>query len=256
MALALADGICRAGLVRADQIVVSEPHSDARQRLTDRLPGVRFAETGAAAAAADLVILAVKPQHAAEACGPLIGHVRPTAVVVSIVAGLSTATLAALAVTDRIVLVMPNTPCLVGKGVSAICRTPAVSDDAFQRVSGLLAAVGSVHAVDESLLDAVTGLSGSGPGYIAMVVESLAAGGVAAGLPEPLAVALATETLAGTAALLEQSGEHPAEIRRRVCSPGGTTLAGLAAMEQAGVAHGLAAGVVVARDRARELGSR
>ena len=87
MALALADGICRAGLVRADQIVVSEPHSDARQRLTDRLPGVRFAETGAAAAAADLVILAVKPQHAAEACGPLIGHVRPTAVVVSIVAG-------------------------------------------------------------------------------------------------------------------------------------------------------------------------
>jgi pyrroline-5-carboxylate reductase len=100
----------------------------------------------------------------------------------------------------------------------------------------------------------VTGLSGSGPGYIAMVVESLTAGGVAAGLPEPLALALAKETLAGTAALLEQSGDHPAEIRRRVCSPGGTTLAGLEAMEQAGVARGLAAGVIAARDRARELG--
>ena len=256
MALALADGMCRAGLVRADQIVVSEPHPDARARLEARLPGVRFAESPAAAAAANIVVLAVKPQQAAEACGAITGHLHPDAVLVSIVAGLSTPALEALAGTGRIVRVMPNTPCLVGKGVSAICRTAAVPDAAFEQVSHLLAAVGSVHAVDESLLDAVTGLSGSGPGYIAMVVESLAAGGVAAGLPEPLALALTQETLAGTAALLEQSGEHPAEIRRRVCSPGGTTLAGLEAMEQAGVARGLAAGVIAACDRARELGSR
>ncbi|MDA1038836.1 MAG: pyrroline-5-carboxylate reductase [Planctomycetota bacterium] len=255
MALALADGFCRAGLLQPQQIVVSEPHPDARARLEARLPGVRFAQSSTAADEAGLVILAVKPQQAAEACGAIAGHLRPDAVLVSIVAGLSTATLRQLVGIDRIVRVMPNTPCLVGKGVSAICRTPAVRDDSFQRVSTLLAAVGTVHSVDEDLLDAVTGLSGSGPGYIAMVVESLAAGGVAAGLPEPLAVALATETLAGTAALLEQSGEHPAEIRKRVCSPGGTTLAGLATMDEAGVARGLAAGVVAARDRARELGS-
>lgn len=256
MALALADGFCRAGLVQADQMVVSEPHSEARGRFADRLPGVRFASGGDAVQSADVVILAVKPQQAAEACGDIAGRLRPGAVLVSIVAGLSTASLEGLTGTHRIVRVMPNTPCLVGKGVSAICRTSAVSDDDFRRVSRLLAAVGTVHAVDENLLDAITGLSGSGPGYIAMVVESLAAGGVAAGLSEPLAIALAVETLAGTAALLEQSGEHPAEIRKRVCSPGGTTLAGLAAMEQGGVARGLAAGVVAARDRARELGRR
>jgi pyrroline-5-carboxylate reductase len=254
MALALADGFCRAGLLEPQQIVVSEPHPAARARLEARLPGVQFTESGPAADKAGLVILAVKPQQAAEACGAIVGHLQPDAALVSIVAGLSTATLRHLAKTDRIVRVMPNTPCLVGKGVSAICRTPAVGDNCFQRVRTLLAAVGTVHSVDEYLLDAVTGLSGSGPGYIAMVVESLAAGGVAAGLPEPLAVALATETLAGTAALLEQSGEHPAEIRKRVCSPGGTTLAGLEAMEEGGVARGLAAGVVAARDRARELG--
>jgi pyrroline-5-carboxylate reductase len=256
MALALADGFCRAGLMRPEQIVVSDPHPDARSRLESQLPGVRFADSGEAAGVADLAILAVKPQQAAEACGAIAGRLRPGAVLVSIVAGLSTSSLQQLVGTDNVVRVMPNTPCLVGKGVSAICRTPAVGDNAFQQVTMLLSAVGTVHAVEESLIDAVTGLSGSGPGYIAMVVESLAAGGVAAGLPEPLAIALAVETLAGTAALLEQSGEHPAEIRKRVCSPGGTTLAGLAAMEQGGVARGLAAGVVAARDRARELGSR
>lgn len=255
MALALADGFCRAGLVQPRQIVVSEPHPEARARLEARLPGVRFAASAPATDEAAFVILAVKPQQAAEACHAIAGHLQPEAVLVSIVAGLSTAMLQRLTGTDRIVRVMPNTPCLVGKGVSAVCRTPAVGDAAFQRVSGLLSAVGTVHTIDENLLDAVTGLSGSGPGYIAMVAESLAAGGVAAGLPEPLALALALETLAGTAALLEQSGEHPAEIRKRVCSPGGTTLAGLAAMEEAGVARGLAAGVVAARDRARELGS-
>lgn len=256
MALALADGMGRAGLVQADHLVVSEPQQEARARLEARLPGIRFADSPAAAAAAGLVILAVKPQQAAEACGAIAGHLHPDAVLVSIVAGLSTTALEALAGTNRIVRVMPNTPCLVGKGVSAICRTPAVPDHVFQRVSSLLGAVGSVHPVDERLLDAVTGLSGSGPGYIAMVVESLAAGGVAAGLPEPLALELAKKTLAGTAALLEQTGEHPAEIRRRVCSPGGTTLAGLDAMERAGVSRGLAAGVIAARDRARELGTR
>ena len=256
MALALADGFCRAGLMRPAQIVVSDPYPEARSRFEGRLPGIRFADSGEAATVADLVILAVKPQQAAEACGAITGRLRPDAILVSIVAGLSTMSLEQMAGTDRVVRVMPNTPCLVRKGVSAICRTPAVGDEPFRQVSDLFAAVGTVHAVDECLLDAVTGLSGSGPGYIAMVVESLAAGGVAAGLSESLAIALAVETLSGTAALLEHSGEPPAEIRKRVCSPGGTTLAGLAAMEQGGVARGLAAGVVAARDRAHELGKR
>lgn len=255
MALALADGFCRAGLIAPREIICFDPHPAARDRLAGRLPGVRFAAaSGAAAAAAPVVVLAVKPQQAAAACAEIAGSLGPAAVVISIVAGLSTASLTALTGSPRIIRVMPNTPCLVGKGVSAVCATAAVAAAQFANACHLLGAVGAVHEVDESLMDAVTGVSGSGPGFIAMFVEALAAGGVRAGLPEPLAMSLAKETLAGTAALLEVTGEPPATIRERVCSPGGTTLAGLAAMEQAGVARGIAAGVVAARDRARELG--
>ncbi|MEI7861212.1 MAG: pyrroline-5-carboxylate reductase dimerization domain-containing protein, partial [Planctomycetota bacterium] len=150
--------------------------------------------------------------------------------------------------------VMPNTPCLVGKGVSAVCRTPEVPATAASRVSALLAAVGYVHEVDEGLLDAVTGLSGSGPGFVALVVEALADGGVKAGLPRALAQALAVETLAGTAALLEQTGEHPAQIKDRVSSPGGTTIAGLAVLEQQAVRGAFIDAVVAAAARAKELG--
>lgn len=256
MALALADGFCRAGLVDPSRIMVSEPDAVARQRFVDRMPAVQFTSGRQATAAADVVFLAVKPQQAAEACADIAGSLRPEAVVVSIVAGLPLASLKRLAGTERIVRVMPNTPCLVGRGVSAVCRARGVSDDSMARIVALLGAVGTVHAVEEPLLDAITGLSGSGPGFVAMFVEALAAGGVEAGLNDVLAMRLAVETLAGTAALLEQTGEPPARIRERVCSPGGTTLAGLAAMEAEGVARGIAAGVVAARDRAQELGSR
>ncbi len=149
---------------------------------------------------------------------------------------------------------MPNTPCLVGKGVSVICRTAAVPADVAERVSDLLAAVGSVHDADESLMNAVTAVSGSGPGFLALIVEAIAAGGERAGLPRPLATALAVETLAGTGRLLEETGEDPAVIRERVSSPGGTTLAGLGVMAERGVAEALAAAVLAATARASELG--
>jgi pyrroline-5-carboxylate reductase len=219
------------------------------------VPGIHFAATGAeAAAAARLVFLAVKPQQAAAACGEFAAALSADAVLVSIVAGLSTQSLATLARTPRVVRVMPNTPGLVGRGVSVVCRTPEVPAAAAERVLALLGAVGHVHEVDESLLDAVTGLSGSGPGFLALLVEALADGGVKAGLPRLLAQALAVETLAGTGALLEQTREHPAQVKDRVSSPGGTTIAGLAVLEQRGVRGALIDAVVAAAVRARELG--
>jgi len=227
----------------------------ARDRLAEHVPGVRFADSGAAAVAgAELVFLAVKPQQAHAACTEIAAGVMAEGVVVSIVAGLPLDTLATWLGTRRVIRVMPNTPCLVGKGVSAVCRTPEVPAAAASRVSALLAAVGYVHEVDEGLLDAVTGLSGSGPGFVALVVEALADGGVKAGLPRALAQALAVETLAGTAALLEQTGEHPAQIKDRVSSPGGTTIAGLAVLEQQAVRGALIDAVVAAAARAKELG--
>jgi pyrroline-5-carboxylate reductase len=153
-----------------------------------------------------------------------------------------------------VIRVMPNTPCLVGQGVSVVCQTADVPAAAAARVRQLLAAVGRVHEADESQLNAVTGLSGSGPGFVALLVEALADGGVKAGLPRPLALALAIETLSGTGALLEQTGEHPAQIKDRVSSPGGTTIAGLAVLEQRGVRGALIDAVVAAANRAKELG--
>ncbi len=255
MALALAEGFCLANLVAADRITVFDPSEAARARLAARVPGVRFAtSTAEAVHDAAVVFLAVKPQQAAVACQELAPSIPHDAVLVSIVAGLPLATLADLSGTKRIIRVMPNTPCLVGRGVSVVCRTPDVPAAAAQRVHALLAAVGTVHEVDESLLDAVTGLSGSGPGFVALLVEALSDGGVKAGLPRPLALALAVETLAGTAALLEQTGEHPAQIKDRVSSPGGTTIAGLAVLEQRGVRSALIDAVVAAAARAKELG--
>jgi pyrroline-5-carboxylate reductase len=255
MALALAEGFTRAGLVAPAEITVYDPAAEARSQLAARVAGVRFAASGAeAAASAALVLLAVKPQMAAAACGEIAAALRPDATVVSIVAGLPTARLAALTGTPRVIRVMPNTPSLVGRGVSAVCRTPAVPAAVVDRVLELLRSVGHVHEVDEDLLDAVTGLSGSGPGFLALVVEALAAGGVEAGLPEDLALALAVETLAGTGALLEQTREHPAVVRDRVTSPGGTTLAGLNTLRDRGVPQAVAAAVVAATARARELG--
>jgi pyrroline-5-carboxylate reductase len=256
MALALAEGFCRAGLVAAEQITVYDPSDAARERLAARVPGVRFAATGPeAAAAAPIVFLAVKPQQAAVACREIAASLSSGSAVVSIVAGLPMAKLAALLGTNRIVRVMPNTPCLVGKGVSVVCRAADVSAETGRRVADLLGAVGHVHEVDEGLLDAVTGLSGSGPGFVALLVEALSDGGVKAGLPRPLAMALAVETFAGTAALLEQTGEHPAQIKDRVSSPGGTTIAGLAVLEQRGVRGAVIDAVVAAASRARELGA-
>jgi len=254
MALALAAGFHRAGLVAPADIVVYDPHAPARDRLAAAVPGVRFAATaGEAAAAAGIVFLAVKPQQAAAACGEIAPSLRADAVLVSIAAGVTLASLAGMAGTNRVVRVMPNTPCLVGQGVSVVCQTSDVPAPAAAGVRDLLAAVGHVHEADESQMNAVTGLSGSGPGFVALLVEALADGGVKAGLPRQLALALAIETLSGTGALLEQTGEHPAQIKDRVSSPGGTTIAGLAVLEQRGVRGALIDAVVAATNRAKEL---
>ncbi len=254
MALALASGFVRSGLVAPQKIVVFDPSEAARDRLAGAVPGIAFADAAAAAVErSGIVFLCVKPQQVAEAAAALHGRILHSSVVVSIVAGLSLDQLADRLGTGRVIRVMPNTPCLVGQGVSVVCKTPAVEPAQAATVRSLLEAVGTVHEVDESLMNAVTGVSGSGPGFIARFVEALTAGGVAAGLPADLAARLARETFCGTAALLAQTGESPEEIRKRVTSPGGTTLAGLTAMDARGVPDGIAAAVVAASHRAAEL---
>lgn len=254
MGRALATGFCRDGGFPAADLVVFDPVEAAQTAVAEALPGVRFAASAAEAAAlARLVILAVKPQQAANACAELRTTLADQSIVLSIVAGLPIATIAAATGTSRIVRVMPNTPCLVGRGVSAVAATAGIDRGDLDRILGLFASVGSVHEVAESLLDAVTAVSGSGPGYVALLIEALADGGVRAGLPRALAQALAIETFGGTAALLAVTKEHPAVVRDRVSSPGGTTIAGLAVLEQAGVRGAIGAAVTAAASRAAEL---
>ena len=255
MGRALAIGFCHGGKATPAGIVIVDPSAASRSAAEAALPGSRAAASiTAGVAASRFIILAVKPQHAAVACEEISHSLTDTSVVISIVAGLSISSLTAATGTDRVIRVMPNTPCLIGKGVSVMSAAPAVCKDDRDHVRNLFAAVGTVHDAAENLLDAVTAVSGSGPGYVALLIEALTEGGVRAGLPRSLAQALAVETFAGTAALVAETGEHPAVIKDRVSSPGGTTIAGLAILERAGVRGAIADAVATATARAAELG--
>ncbi len=209
----------------------------------------------AVASASDVVVLAVKPQHAQRACGQIAaGGSNPPPLVLSIAAGVPLRQLASWLGHDRIIRVMPNTPCLVRRGAGGFSAGSGASCDDVALAEVLLAAVGEFFPLPEQQLDAVTGLSGSGPAFVFVMVEALADAGVAAGLPRRVALALAARTVEGAAAMVTPDGPHPGELKDRVASPGGTTIAGLEQLEAAGVRAGLMAAVKAAAARASELG--
>jgi len=254
MAEALVKGLCRepgAG----ERITVAEPVEARRADLESRY-GISASADNADAASRDIVVLAVKPQVMDAVLEGLAGSVSGQQVVVSIAAGVTIDRLeSGLGAGVRVVRVMPNTPCLVGRGASVLCAGSAADDTDLARARDLFAAVGSASTVDsETLMDAVTGLSGSGPAYVYRFAEALIAGGVAAGLDEDLASALVFETIAGAAQMLISTGQSPAALREAVSSPGGTTLAGLGALDERGFAEAVEAAVSAATARSRELG--
>jgi pyrroline-5-carboxylate reductase len=256
MALALGSGFCRSGEIAPSTVRFFDPSPAACDRFLAAIPSSTLCPSAAAAVShADLVFLAVKPQHAAEACRSLVASLDDNSTVVSVVAGLSIAQLSDWLGMPRIIRVMPNTPCLVGKGVLAVAHHPTLPQGPVLQTERLLASVGHVHRLSEGLLNAVTGLSGSGPGFVAIVAEALADGGVLAGLPRDLSLQLAIQTLAGTAALLESTGEHPAGLKDRVASPAGTTIAGIASLERSGLRAALIDAVKAAAERSAELAS-
>lgn len=256
MATALAQGCVQAGLVPPDGVLASDPYEAARAKFAAELPEAKTpADNGAVMAGADVVVLAVKPQVMAQALADIRGAVEPRHVVVSIAAGITLARLAeGLPAGTRLVRVMPNTPCLIGQGVSCLSRGPTATDDDAKLVERLLAAVGAVFEVEEPQLDAVTGLSGSGPAFIYTVIEAMAAGGAAMGLPQELSLKLAALTAGGAASMVLATGLSPAELRSQVTSPGGTTLAGLDALERADGAGAFRSAVEAATKRSIELG--
>lgn len=255
MARALAQGFVSAGLVEGKQIVFWDPVEQAAAGFGKAVP-----EAAAAASnrelvqKSDIVVLAVKPQHVSVVAADIGGTLGARKLVISIAAGITLARLAEGLRTQRVVRVMPNTPALVGQGASAYSLGTAATPEDDQLVGQLFGAVGRTAKVDEKLLDAVTGLSGSGPAYVCVMIEALADGGVKMGLPRDVALAFAAQTLRGAAELVLTSGEHPAVLKDKVASPGGTTIAGLAALEEHGLRGALIAAVEAATRRSEELG--
>ena len=251
MGEALLGGFFRAGIAVPTKTAVVEVGSERRAALSERFPGL---EVLAEPQAADAAVIAVKPNDVRAACEAL----STTGVrrVLSIAAGIRLAQLEEwLAPGTAVVRAMPNTPALVGAGAAAIAGGKAAGEDALAWAEMLLGAVGVVSRVPEKLLDAVTGLSGSGPAYVFLMAESLIDAGVLAGLPREVSQKLALQTILGAGLLLAQSGESPEALRAAVTSPGGTTAAGLAALEARAVRSAFTEAVLAATERSRELGN-
>lgn len=256
MAQALARGFVRAGRCSADQLVAFDPVPAAAEAFRQANPGATLvANNQEVVSQADLVWIAVKPQQVGSALGSLGGTSSSGPLFVSVAAGVTLPQLVAELRSERVIRVMPNTPCLVGQGASAFAAGPGASEQDCQRVEQLLQAVGWAVQVDEKLLDAVTGLSGSGPAFVYIMIEALSDAGVRVGLPRAIAQRLAAQTVAGAAQMVLTTGEHPAALKDKVASPGGTTIAGIAALEHHGLRGALIAAVEAATHRSHELGA-
>ena len=252
MAEAIIGGLLAGGVSMEQNVVAADVSAERRALLAEKY-GIGTAATGAEAVrGADVVVLAVKPQQAEEALAAAKGAFTERQLLVSICAGLPTAALEKW-VPARAVRVMPNLPALVRRSVSAICGGARATAQDLDLADQLFAAVGATVRLPESQMNEATALSGSGPGYVFAFIEALEAGAVGMGLAPATARKMAIETVRGAAELAAQTGEEPAELRRKVSSKGGTTLAALAALEAGGFAAAVAAGMQAARNRAAEL---
>jgi len=255
MARALAKGFIQAGLVKAEQTIAADPAPAAAQQFAAEVAGARLVATNAAVVEqASVIFLAVKPQSMAAVYSELSDQITIGKLFVSIAAGVTLTKLSEGLKSRRVIRVMPNTPALIGEGASAYALGPGATAEDRKLVGELLAAVGKAFVVDEKLLDAVTGLSGSGPAFVYVMIEALSDGGVRMGLPREIASALAAQTVRGAAAMVIETGEHTSVLKDKVASPGGTTIAGLQALEDRGLRGALIAAVEAATRRSQELG--
>ncbi|MBA3417275.1 MAG: pyrroline-5-carboxylate reductase [Geodermatophilaceae bacterium] len=250
---ALVSGLLR-GERTIDDLVVCERHADRAAYLSETY-GVRSLSTVDAAAAAQVLLIAVKPQDIASLLEDLAPHVGAHHLIVSVAAGIPTARIErALPAGTPVVRVMPNTPALVDQAMSAISPGTHAEERHLAAAETILASVGKVVRVPEVHQDAVTALSGSGPAYFFFLVEAMIDAGILLGLPRAVAADLIVQTALGAATMLRDSGEHPVQLREAVTSPGGTTIAAIRELERHGVRHALIAAIEAARDRSAQLG--
>ena len=255
MGIASIGGLLRQSLVTAQDIRVCDPVA-ARCDFLSREYGVTIAPSNIKVIeGAQVVVLAIKPQDLAAVMAELRGHLAPEQVVLSIVAGATTLTLRDGLEHDRIVRAMPNTPAQIGEGVTIWTATNEVTAKERERVAAILGALGrEIFVADEKYLDMATALSGSGPAYVLLVIEAFIDAGVHLGLPRDLATRMVVETVLGTARLVQETGQHPAELKNMVTSPGGTTAEGLHQLEAGGLRAVIARAVLAGYEKAKRLG--
>ncbi len=255
MAEALIRGLIQGGVVDADRIVASGPRGDRLAELASQYAIETTGDNAVLVRKSDIVVLAVKPQILERVVREIAGALQPGALVVSVAAGVDTSTIEShLPSGARVVRAMPNMPALVRAGATAISRGRHATDADVLEAKAIFDAVGLTIVLDESQLDAVTGLSGSGPAYIFLILEALADAGVKVGLSRRNAQRLAAQTVMGSAKLLLDTDEHPGKLKDMVTSPGGTAIAGLHTLEEGGLRTTLINAVETATKRARELG--
>ena len=254
MAEAIIKGVLGGGLIAASDIYVGN-RTQKRCDYLNATYGVQaMTDNQAAVAEADLVIFAVKPQVAPVALTPaLMAHVKPNAWVLSIMGSVSIEQLHAYAPGLPVVRTMPNTPLAVGAGMTAICCDEAVTESMRADAAAIFSSCGEIEFVDEKAIEAITAISGCGPGYCFVIIDALADAGVRAGLSRALAIKLAAQTMAGSGRLCVESGLHPAQLRDQVTSPGGTTIAGIHALENHGVRGAFYDAVMAVLARSQEL---
>ncbi len=252
---AILRGVIRAGLVPKEKVIASDISDTLRQAAADEL-GIRVTpDNGAVCDFASIVILAVKPQIIDPVVREIAKKVAKTKLVVSVAAGVPISRIEAnLTAGARVVRVMPNIPCVVGAGASCYAAGAHATAADAEKAALILNSFGTALPVEEKYLDAVTGLSGSGPAYVFVFVEALADGGVQAGLSREVALKLALQTVYGAAKLAIESGKHVAQLKDEVASPGGTTIAGLYALEHHGFRGAVMDAVASATRRSQELG--
>jgi pyrroline-5-carboxylate reductase len=256
MATALARGWLAAEFVTPDRIRASDPVAQAREAFAAETNSRVGANNLEVVGVSDLLILAVKPQSMPSLLVEIRPHLTPKHLIVSIAAGVTIKQIAgSLGSKRRLIRVMPNTPCLIGASASGYAAGEAATEDDLKLIDRLLNAVGRAYRLPEHLLDAVTGLSGSGPAYVYLMIEALSDGGVRMGLPRDVATGLAAQTVLGAARMVLETQQHPGVLKDKVTSPGGTTIAGLHALERGGFRAALIDAVEAATKRSTELGT-
>jgi len=255
MGEALIAGVTQSGLLSPEEVLFFEPRIDRRDYLREKYRVPPSKSNQDLVAHCPIVILAVKPQSVPEVLPEICHVMKRHHLLISICAGVSLDSIQSFCpIPIRMVRAMPNTPALILKGATALAPSPHAQPEDTTIAESIFQAVGITVLVKESLMDAVTGLSGSGPAYVFAVIEALAAGGVKEGLSQEAALALTTQTVLGAAHLIQATGKHPATLRDQVCTPGGTTVAGLYAMEEGGFRLALMNAVIAATRRSQELG--